>query len=639
MASFNELDNSLLDRILRHLAATDIVKCSLLCKRIHEFILDNAHIQLILHKKYYHYPRYLDQSTKPPNDQIAEIVRLNKNLQELKCTVKPYKIPKGHEVYKIWDDYVVTRPGLEAPYGYFEKHGKFLACSIFRGAARMDILCSRDPTFAVFKIDFIHRVIILQQSCGTKAAAKFLVYRVNEQAPSGTERISKEDPDCTIVIDLEEDIWTREEFGPRILKNGNLLVGVQIVFYLYVLVHGRCLKRIPSHQGTRWFRYHEWMLTSNELLVGVEDCDFVCRRSFTDEHRRSFDTADDAKLVGAYFRRDDVSSDGLSSESGYESGDDIDAGKRKAHAEDRHAEEVNSGLSHENIYSSRFDRTQGEPLDITGYQLFEDLDYTVRYQFERHIIRDRLKSKGLLENLSLIVLDPQSIPEKDPSTGESWLPVVKLELPFDPLELEILLKECRYEGNPDFYEYIDDSKRVMQEEENFDTGCTDFVLPVIRRWIPNDNDYARDPLTIIDFLIAIPANPLKRLLTDTKGQILVGRPAADSRKRNTFTDLDGEGKERLRQETFQNVTTIPFSDWRENAQLWVQDNDPAMAQHGNFNVDIIANGKESLILRAHCISPLLNVPDLDEGCGKGSMRRLQIPKPVRSSVNSFIFAQ
>nr|XP_018261836.1 uncharacterized protein I303_06281 [Kwoniella dejecticola CBS 10117]OBR83994.1 hypothetical protein I303_06281 [Kwoniella dejecticola CBS 10117] len=113
------LGDDLLFGIFAHLSVKDLLTCSQVCKHFNEVIQNSPTLQLKIHEKLLHRPRYLASEVPGPTEVISAREELNKlkrtelNLFRMQPTYSTFQISPNEQIISVYGRSFITSPKIK----------------------------------------------------------------------------------------------------------------------------------------------------------------------------------------------------------------------------------------------------------------------------------------------------------------------------------------------------------------------------------------------------------------------------------------------------------------------------------------------------------------------------------------------
>ncbi|WWC89088.1 uncharacterized protein L201_004006 [Kwoniella dendrophila CBS 6074] len=296
----DRLDNDILHLLFDLLDTSDILVCSRVCKHLHRAILDNTRIQLSLVKRFHNVPK-LNNNTNglTAREEIQLIQGTHLNLHEFRPVISTFDLPDNQEVYMVWNDYIITQP-LTTNRDELKATGKHTVCTLWK-----------DDIPQGFRLPFYtdRKVLAIDPDQDLILVKELVKIDEDDHSPKDIESDFGSDlytvSDHEISIGLEDDMnYEVEEYlhayhlfnrssdpvayspktnitnhylnGERgqqelsILQDGKMMLVENVIMRMYDWRTWEQIARFPPAYLGCWESRISWVITSNNLLVGVD---------------------------------------------------------------------------------------------------------------------------------------------------------------------------------------------------------------------------------------------------------------------------------------------------------------------------------------------------------------------------------
>ncbi|WWC61935.1 uncharacterized protein I303_104521 [Kwoniella dejecticola CBS 10117] len=267
----DRLDDHLLSIIFELLPVPDIVVCLQVNKHFNKLIRKNARIELSAIGKLHAIPPSKGSDRVHARDEVLAIQGLNDNLINLRPVITTFDYPKNHELYMVWNDYIITRPrATKDDEDEFHKTGKHLVCTLWQdGATRKDVEVPFFTDRRTLAINADQDVLVVKEieqldADGEEFEEHLHIFHLfNPTTTPEPYRASSKITDKRLE-------GGQGEQQIRILPNGKFILQDLDVLRVYDWTAGKQLARYPPANVGCWHSRESWVITSDNLLVAVD---------------------------------------------------------------------------------------------------------------------------------------------------------------------------------------------------------------------------------------------------------------------------------------------------------------------------------------------------------------------------------
>ncbi|WWC89090.1 uncharacterized protein L201_004008 [Kwoniella dendrophila CBS 6074] len=289
----NRLDNSLLSLILYQLDIPNLLTCSRLNKRFHNFILNDSKLQLAIYQELYQPPAGIVQNDLPARSKLSAYNEIRENIKIVQPGIKPFTITSDQEIHSSYDKYIFTRSNrLEIERGVHGKDGFGLVLSVWNqdDGTRSDLRLPFSIDYDQFAIDPEQDIMIVMEVSHDNPFIRsnciIHAYHLFKYT---------DDSNPSVKIPLEYDAKGLDITGSRcdgnqgrydnydqdylpltkefqIITNGRLILywgsGTFTIYDWRTWTPLKCLP--PSDSVDGWGSVISWVVTQDDLLIGID---------------------------------------------------------------------------------------------------------------------------------------------------------------------------------------------------------------------------------------------------------------------------------------------------------------------------------------------------------------------------------